>query len=130
MHLCASSAGLSLREAIQALANQRSGSRQGNPNPTYYSLAATEYGSTGDPSCSSMLGNGVAASCIFYDVTLGDMDVNCTGTQNCYQPSGTGVRPAMGSVDDCFDTLCARASSPPSNADCSATAGSRPWPRQ
>ena len=27
-----------------------------------------------------------------------------------------GVRPSMGSVGDCFDNPCARASSPPSNA--------------
>ena len=26
---------------------------------------------------------------MFYDVTLGDMDVNCTGTNDCYRPSGT-----------------------------------------
>ena len=28
-------------------------------------------------------------SCIFHDVVQGDMDVNCTGTHNCYLPSGT-----------------------------------------
>jgi hypothetical protein len=74
---------------IQALVNQYTGSRQGNPNPTYYSLAKTEYGSSGDASCNSTLGNGVAGSCIFYDVTEGDMDVPCTGTNECYTPSGT-----------------------------------------
>jgi hypothetical protein len=31
----------------------------------------------------------VASTCIFYDVTQGDMDVNCTGRDNCYLPSGT-----------------------------------------
>ncbi len=76
--------------AIQALINQRTGSRQGNPNPLYYSLANTEYGTTGSASCNSMLGSGAASSCIFYDVTQGDMDVNCTqGSNNCYSPSGT-----------------------------------------
>ncbi|MGB8414269.1 MAG: protease pro-enzyme activation domain-containing protein [Candidatus Binatus sp.] len=74
---------------VQALINQRTGSRQGNPNPSYYALANTEYGTTGSASCNSTLGNGVASSCIFYDVTQGDMDMNCTGTQNCYTPSGT-----------------------------------------
>ena len=63
---------------IQSLINQRTGSRQGNPNPSYYSLAHSEYGTTGSASCNSMLGNGVASSCIYYDVTQGDMDVNCT----------------------------------------------------
>jgi subtilase family serine protease len=74
---------------IQALVNQHAGGPQGNPNPVYYSLAATEYGATGDSSCNSTLGNTVNSSCVFYDVTLGDMDVNCTGTNNCYLPSGT-----------------------------------------
>jgi subtilase family serine protease len=73
---------------IQALVNQKTGARQGNPNPVYYSLAATEYGASGDSSCNSSLGNTAASSCIFYDVTLGDMDLNCTGTHNCYRPSG------------------------------------------
>lgn len=74
---------------IQALVNQKTGARQGNPNPTYYKLAATEYGSGGSSSCNSTLGNGAGGSCTFYDVTQGDMDVNCTGTHNCYLPSGT-----------------------------------------
>jgi subtilase family serine protease len=74
---------------VQALINQKTGSRQGNPNPSYYALANTEYGATGSASCNSTLGNSVASSCIFYDVTRGDIDMNCTGTQNCYMPSGT-----------------------------------------
>jgi hypothetical protein len=86
--------------SIQALANQASGSRWGNPNPLYYSLAAAEYGAGGSASCNSALGNGVASDCIFYDVTQipllytdvgatgGDNNVPCIGT-NCYLPSGT-----------------------------------------
>jgi subtilase family serine protease len=74
---------------FQALINQKAGARQGNPNPEYYTLAKTEYGTTGSTTCNSTLGNAVGASCIFYDVTQGDMDVNCTGTNNCYLPSGT-----------------------------------------
>lgn len=73
---------------IQSLVNQKSG-RQGNPNPIYYQIAATEYGSGGSSSCNSSNGNTVGTSCTFYDVTQGDMDVNCTGTHNCYRPSGT-----------------------------------------
>jgi hypothetical protein len=75
--------------SVQALINQTVGSNAGNPNPTYYSLAAAEYGSAGDTSCNSTLGNGVAGSCIFYDITQGDMDVVCRGSHNCYLPSGT-----------------------------------------
>src|SRR5208282_5000756 len=59
------------------------------PNQTYYSLAAAEYGAGGNPACNSSLGNAVNPSCIFYDVTLGDMDVDCQGSNNCYIPSGT-----------------------------------------
>ncbi len=73
---------------IQALVNQKIGAPQGNPNPVYYRLAASEYGSAGNSACNSSLGNAVAGSCIFYDVTQGDMDVDCTGTNNCYLPSG------------------------------------------
>jgi len=74
---------------IQALVNQKIGASVGNPNPTLYSLAATEYGSSGSSSCNSSNGSGVGSSCVFYDVTQGDMDVNCTGTHSCYRPSGT-----------------------------------------
>ncbi len=73
---------------IQALVNQRQGARQGNPNPVYYALAATEYGSAGSPSCNSTSGNAGASGCTFHDVTQGDMDVNCTGTTDCYLPGG------------------------------------------
>src|SRR5208282_721712 len=79
---------------FQALINQKAGTRQGNPNPTYYQLAATEYGPAGDSSCNSSNGNTVSTTCIFYDVTLGDMDMNClyldsTDIFNCYDPVGT-----------------------------------------
>ncbi|WP_165418510.1 S53 family peptidase [Dyella amyloliquefaciens] len=74
---------------IQALVNQKIGASVGNPNPTLYSLAKTEYGTSGSTSCNSSNGNAAGGSCIFYDVTQGDMDVNCTGTHSCYRPSGT-----------------------------------------
>jgi subtilase family serine protease len=54
---------------IQALVNQKTASRQGNPNDVYYALS-------GD-------------STVFHDVTAGDMDVNCGGTVNCYGSSTT-----------------------------------------
>jgi len=73
---------------IQALINQKAGGPQGNPAPVYYQLAATEYGSSGNSSCNSSNGVSVAASCIFYDVTLGDMDVDCVGP-NCYLADGS-----------------------------------------
>jgi subtilase family serine protease len=60
---------------IQALVNQKNGGAQGNPNPVYYKLAAT---------------NG-----IFHNVMSGDNDVNCGGTTRCYgatQSTGGGGR--------------------------------------
>jgi hypothetical protein len=74
---------------IQALVNQYTGARQGNPNPALYKIGAAEYGASGRSSCNSNNGSG-DASCIFYDVTLGDIVVDCTsGTPNCYAPGGT-----------------------------------------
>ena len=74
--------------AIQALVNQKTGERQGNPNPTLYSLANTEYGTSGSAKCNSTLGVAVGKTCIFYDTTQGDMDVNCTGKHDCYLDGG------------------------------------------
>jgi subtilase family serine protease len=78
---------------IQALVNQKMGGSQGNPNYTYYKLAAAEQGIKGSTRCNST--GGTAASpalpqpeCVFNDVTLGDMDVNCTGT-DCFGAAGT-----------------------------------------
>jgi hypothetical protein len=50
----------------------------------YYQLAASQYGSAGSTACNSNNGNGVSSACVFYDVTLGDMDVDCAGSANCY----------------------------------------------
>jgi subtilase family serine protease len=75
---------------IQALVDQSTGSAQGNPDPTLYSLADAEYGTKGDKSCRAMKGNKIGKSCVFRDVSLGDIDVPCTsGTTDCYSPSGT-----------------------------------------
>lgn len=86
---------------FQALVNQKNGARQGNPNPVYYALAAAEYGPAGNSSCNSSNGNTVASDCIFYDVTLGDNDMNClyfdpTDLFNCYDPQGTSMNGFVG----------------------------------
>jgi uncharacterized membrane protein len=91
---------------IQALVNQKTGERQGNPNFTYYKLANTEYGLSGDKSCNSTLGSGVGSSCIFRDVTQGDNDVPCTieislGQNNCYLPSG--INGVLSTADGAYD---------------------------
>lgn len=86
---------------IQALVNQKMGAAQGNPDPVYYQLAGSEYGSTGSMACTASAGQAPASSCIFYDVILGDMDANCTGANDCYLPDGTeGVLSTSGSAFD------------------------------
>ena len=74
--------------AMQSLVNQSTNSAWGNPNPTYYNLAAAEYGSAGNSSCNSSNGNASGSGCVFHDVTAGDLDVVCYSTYNCYRPSG------------------------------------------
>jgi subtilase family serine protease len=71
---------------IQALVNQKQGSAQGNPNYVYYKLAAQEYGAQGSSTCDSSNGpsSTASSSCIFHDVTSGDIEVNCAGSANCY----------------------------------------------
>ncbi len=78
---------------IQALVNQKTGDRQGNPNPIYYSLAAKEYGTSGNSSCNSTLGNQAGNSCVFYDITIGDNDVDCQYI-DCYWPNASESTPA------------------------------------
>jgi len=63
---------------IQALVNQNARAPQGNPNPVYYSMAATH------GTCNSSDGNAADSSCIFYNVTEGDISVNCSGTVGCF----------------------------------------------
>ncbi|HUJ41878.1 MAG TPA: S53 family peptidase [Candidatus Acidoferrales bacterium] len=83
---------------MQALVNQHTGVNYwGNTAPVFYQMARNQYGAGGDASCNSTLGNGVSTSCVFYDVTLGDIDVPCRTLTvggvatlfNCYRPSGT-----------------------------------------
>jgi subtilase family serine protease len=64
---------------IQALIDQRYG-RQGDANYVYYALAAQQFAhpsSAAHCDASQTSGNLPAASCIFNDVTLGDIDIPC-----------------------------------------------------
>ncbi len=83
---------------IQALVNQRTGETWGNPNSIYYQLAQTEYGIQGGTfegaSCNSSASGGPASTCVFNDITQGDIDLECedngtTEEAHCYKPSGT-----------------------------------------
>jgi subtilase family serine protease len=75
---------------VQALINQKTNARQGNPAAALYSLARSEYGSGGNSACNSSSG---AGTCAFHDVTLGDMDVNCSSASpDCYDPAVVAPR--------------------------------------
>lgn len=81
--------------AIQALVDQKHAIRAGNPNPTYYSIAKTEFGTAGNSSCYSINQTpGGSTTCVFYDITQGDNDINCqyNGSvfrADCYRPPAT-----------------------------------------
>jgi subtilase family serine protease len=81
--------GAPILAGIQALVNERTGQRWGNPAPIYYSLAQAQFTGTGGPSCDSASGREVGGACVFYDTTRGDIDVSCTGRDSCFQPSGS-----------------------------------------
>jgi len=78
---------------IQALVNQKTGSRWGNPNVEYYYMASQEYGAGGSAACNSSTVNGSSNSCVFYDITQGDNNPVCRSNGssliNCYRPSGS-----------------------------------------
>jgi subtilase family serine protease len=76
---------------VQALINQKMGKAQGNPNYGYYKLAAAEYGTTGSASCTSSNGKSVGGDCTFYNVTEGDIAVDCAGSTACYGATTTTV---------------------------------------
>jgi len=77
--------------AIQALVNQNWNIRAGNPNPTYYSIAKKEFGTSGNSACYS-INQPAGSSCVFYDVTQGDNNIDCVDngdvfSADCYRPS-------------------------------------------
>jgi len=73
--------GAPIMAGAQALINQAMSGAQGNPNYVYYALAAN-----GSNVCDSSSGD--SGACVFHNVTLGDMTVNCGGAENCF---GTGA---------------------------------------
>lgn len=69
---------------LLALVNQKTGSRQGNPNYVLYSLAAKQSSS----SCNSS--TGPAPACVFNDITSGTIAMPCvTGSTNCATANGS-----------------------------------------
>ena len=88
--------GSPILAGIQALVNQHEGGAQGNPNYVYYKLAAQEYSASGLGACDSANGAGSASSCVFHDVTLGDIDVDCAGSFNCNGYTPVSRRHSLG----------------------------------
>jgi hypothetical protein len=73
--------------------NQYTGENWGNPNPFYYAIANAQFTNTlfsnSLSACNSSASGGPSSSCVFHDVTQGDIDLACpTGTQNCYNTGG------------------------------------------
>jgi subtilase family serine protease len=68
---------------IQALIDQKHG-KQGNANYVYYALAAKQFQRKSTAACnaSQTTGNLPAPSCVFNDITLGDMDIPCGENKN------------------------------------------------
>jgi subtilase family serine protease len=62
---------------IQALVNQKTKARWGNPNTIYYALAKHEYGNSGSATCNSTTVDKFSNGCIFYDITQGDIQSVC-----------------------------------------------------
>jgi FG-GAP-like repeat/Subtilase family len=100
---------------VQALINQAVGAHSGyifpgngNMLPALYAAGTKEYGTNGSPNtamltaCNSSNGAAIGQSCVFNDVTVGDIDQPCyAGSSDCY--SGTaltkyGVASAGGAV--------------------------------
>lgn len=83
--------------AIQAIVNQKTGSRWGNPNTVYYAMANGEYlpDGSGAAACNSNTVNKTSNSCAFYDITQGDNVGVCKGSgvgsntlRNCFRNAG------------------------------------------
>jgi subtilase family serine protease len=91
--------------AIQALVNEKINSKTGNPNPTYYAIANAEFGAGGNSSCYSINQpsgrRGLGTTCTFYDITQGDIEVNCIASSDpagCYLDGSTNGSTTLGPI--------------------------------
>jgi Pro-kumamolisin, activation domain/Bacterial Ig-like domain (group 3) len=87
---------------IIALVNQKTGQRQGNANITLYSMAKSETFSN----CNSTGGTSGSSSnttCVFNDITKGNISVPCTGgSTNCSKTSSGGFGVLVSSGNPAF----------------------------
>jgi subtilase family serine protease len=86
--------------SIQALINQKAKAAQGNPDPIFYQLYKKNTGTLA--ACNATLGNKISSACIFHDVTIGNNDVPCFGTNDCFGSSPTqyGVLSTSDTTED------------------------------
>ena len=83
---------------IQALVNQYTGQRWGNPNVVYYRIANAQFTNAlfanSLSACNSSINppTGPDSRCVFHDVTQGDITLGCIG-QNCYGGGANAVSP-------------------------------------
>lgn len=90
---------------IQALINQKFG-RQGDANYVYYALARWQFSQPDARACDASRTDGAlpAASCVFHDVTRGDMDIPCGPNADgafydCFGAAGSTVIGELSSSD-------------------------------
>lgn len=83
---------------VQALVNQATNQSHGNVAPALYALGTREYGTNVSPNtgmlaaCNSSNGTSVGASCVFNDITQGDIDEPCyAGSTSCYSGKGSNA---------------------------------------
>ena len=86
---------------IQALINQKFG-RQGDANYVYYALAHKQFKRANASECDASRRDGAlpASTCIFHDITRGDMDIPCGQNADgkfydCFGASGSTVFGAL-----------------------------------
>ena len=114
------SAGLRRLPGIMALVNQKTGQRQGNANITLYSLAKSETFSSCNSSDGGSSGSSANTTCVFNDITKGNISVPCSGASaNCSKTSsgGFGVV-ASGGNPGVFDSYRIRPGDGPGIGQC------------
>jgi hypothetical protein len=90
---------------IQALINQKFG-RQGDANYVYYALASRQFQQRNASECDASKSDGAlpASTCIFHDITRGDMDIPCGQNPDgkfydCFGASGSTLIGELSSSD-------------------------------
>ena len=90
---------------IMALVNQKTGQRQGNANITLYSLAKTETFANCN-STSGTSGSAANTTCVFNDITKGNVSVPCTGgSTNCSKISSGGFGVLVSNGNPAFPAI-------------------------